>query len=510
MSLALHQKTRVNFVSSCSVLPNSKWQDETETKTSNFLSRWIQKLQDKTQIFMSLQVLKKCVEQYDDPDAKYEQFGFTVFRGLLNYCWPTELPANIVVYCNNKSSECHGCNQHNGTAEKYREPSRAIPVSKKRERLVFDITYMETNKFGKKYIVLGVDAFTKKAWGRALKVRTAAAVTQWLEETFVAPGDGFEIYHTDNGTEFDNAQVLEYITSRGGIWVHSKPRNPKCQGHVESLDKTIKKMIGKQQIYSGEEDWEVVFLAMLDRYNNRMHSTTRMAHNKLDNWPGDRTAIDEKIARRIVKLGKLNASQRDKGHIPWHLEVGMFLMVRDSSWSRGKTQNRVKKLQLRWITTEVTEKLSDETESVQGKDGQKKGDISNWLRPTEVALISGQQADDEYDEYAPANPDSAFPLPITLPREVRPTMAQRPTLALALPPSPVTVAPHKMRAFTLDALKDVEEKRQQDMAQLMEQVTQTQIKSFATKPGCKCQLIAGPATPGLQLYTEGSEGYFPY
>ncbi|PRP87454.1 hypothetical protein PROFUN_00665 [Planoprotostelium fungivorum] len=80
-----------------------------------------------------------------------------------------------------------------------------------------------------------------------------------------------------------------------------------------------------------------------------------------------------------------------------------------------------------------------------------------------VGLISGQQADDEYDEYAPANPDSAFPLPITPPREVRPTMAQRPTLALALPPSPVTVAPHEMRAFTLDALKDVEEKRQQDM-----------------------------------------------
>ena len=92
---------------------------------------------------------------------------------------------------------CHTCDEEQGAG--YRPPMRTISVTKPRERCVIDVTYMELFE-EMKYICLGVDAFTKRAWGKCLATRDAAAIRGWLLEDFVT--ERFEIWGSDNGGEF--------------------------------------------------------------------------------------------------------------------------------------------------------------------------------------------------------------------------------------------------------------------------------------------------------------------
>lgn len=74
--------------------------------------------------------------------------------------------------------------------ETYRPPLKNIIVSKCRKRAVIDITYLKESD-GYKYLVIVVDAFSKKAWARALKNRDAASILKFLQEVF-----GDEVNHS--------------------------------------------------------------------------------------------------------------------------------------------------------------------------------------------------------------------------------------------------------------------------------------------------------------------------
>lgn len=133
----------------------------------------------------------------------------------------------------------------------HRPEQRSIPVHRKNERFVLDVTYMEVYD-GYPYIITGVDAFTKYGWAMASRKKDADSVLKFLNESLKERV--FEIYHSDNGKEFINKKFEEYVEQRQAKivmedgteeeiqsrQVQGRPYHPQCQGHVEKLNHTFK------------------------------------------------------------------------------------------------------------------------------------------------------------------------------------------------------------------------------------------------------------------------------
>jgi hypothetical protein len=82
-----------------------------------------------------------------------------------------------------------------------------------------------------KYIFSAVDHFTKYLRAYPLKKKSAEEVLECLKQL-----PDFEIYHSDNGKEFVNEMVEDYITKEvKAKFVRGMPYKPNVQGAIESI-----------------------------------------------------------------------------------------------------------------------------------------------------------------------------------------------------------------------------------------------------------------------------------
>ena len=88
--------------------------------------------------------------------------------------------------------------------------------------------------------------------------------------------------HTDNGKEFVNKLLTNCLEKRNIKHILGEKYHPQSQGAIESLNKTIKKILNeayKNSMFNGDEEWSLfpIVSDFLDYYNSkRVHSTTMM------------------------------------------------------------------------------------------------------------------------------------------------------------------------------------------------------------------------------------------
>ena len=140
-------------------------------------------------------------------------------------------------------NNCITCIQKNKATFK-REPSGIILTKYPKQRYVMDITELpkEFNKKNKLYLFNIIDHFSKFGMSYIITDKKSETVLQFLKISFEINGYPEEL-GSDNGKEFKNLLIENYLRDNNIKFIHGNPYNPHSQGVVERFHQTIKDLL---------------------------------------------------------------------------------------------------------------------------------------------------------------------------------------------------------------------------------------------------------------------------
>lgn len=137
--------------------------------------------------------------------------------------------------------------------------------------------YVTWNR-GYKYILMVEDIFSRKAWAFPLKTKSGPEVASKFKDLFSSISTPKRL-QVDQGTEFYNTHVKQ-VLDKYGIELFSIYSQTKC-AHVERLNLTIKRKLGKIFTAYNSRNWIDVLDDVMTSYNNRRHRSIGMAPNQV-------------------------------------------------------------------------------------------------------------------------------------------------------------------------------------------------------------------------------------
>jgi hypothetical protein len=124
-----------------------------------------------------------------------------------------------------------------------------------------------------------IDCFSKKAYARVLRNKTATEVARAFQSILKESGTSPKFLHTDRGTEFlaktfqkviENHQIHHYFTHSG-----------MKATLIERFHRTFRNLMSKYLVVNNTLKWPSALPKVLEIYNNRKHRTINMAPNEV-------------------------------------------------------------------------------------------------------------------------------------------------------------------------------------------------------------------------------------
>ena len=181
----------------------------------------------------------------------------------------------------------------------------------------YQMDLMDMNKFSKenfniKFLLSMIDIYTKKAYIFKLynkePVSVLFGINKLLKNKF---GKNPHILQSDNGSEFKNDLVKNYLKKEGIKAIYSTPFSPTSQGVVEKFNGTIKKMIFKYFIMNNTVKYINILDKLIENYNSSWNWSTKQKPNDKKEKT---TKIDEQLQEN-TKKSSIGATRYKKLHI---------------------------------------------------------------------------------------------------------------------------------------------------------------------------------------------------
>ena len=140
---------------------------------------------------------------------------------------------------------------------------------------------LEFQKIKKLYLFYIIDHFSKYGMAYIIDNKEAKTILRYLKLALECDRLPEEI-GSDNGKEFKNILIENYLKENDITFIHGSPYNPHSQGVVERFHQTIKDLL--YSIYAEEklEDNIKGYLeTALKKYNNHIHSTKKFRSNEI-------------------------------------------------------------------------------------------------------------------------------------------------------------------------------------------------------------------------------------
>ena len=240
------------------------------------------------------------------------------------------------------------------------------PVVKKFDRIQIQTHYKEEcwsidlidrsslAKYNKnyKFIFTIIDNHTKFAWAIPLKDKSGKSTTTAFKKLIETSKRKPEKVWSDGGKEFYNKTFLDFL-KQNEIQNYSTHSDLKAV-FVERFNRTLLDLIKEPMYIEGKACWLNHINSALDKYNNRVHTTTRMTPFEASNKPIDPPTF-------------VNKPKQPK------FQVGDYVRVPDKRniYSKGYTTNwnrELFKIQKINPTNPITYTLEDENnEQIAGK-----------------------------------------------------------------------------------------------------------------------------------------------
>ena len=215
---------------------------------------------------------------------------------------------------------------------------------------------------GYHYILVVIDFWSKYVWTVALKNKTGETVVNVIKALPIKPK---EFYTSDDGKEFINKQVQNYLESINIKW-YSVKSEIKCS-IVERVIRTLKTMMETRltaiKSQNLKSTWLDILPDIVNDYNNKIHKTISMspAEARLDKNQDKLKQLYKEIRRVRVRNGSL-------------LKVGDFVRIYsykykfDKSYKGNWTHEIFKIKEVDTKSNPITYVLEDENkETIIGK-----------------------------------------------------------------------------------------------------------------------------------------------
>ena len=203
-----------------------------------------------------------------------------------------------------------------------------------------------------KFIFTIIDNHTKFAWAIPLKDKSGKSTTTAFKKLIETTKRKPEKVWSDRGKEFYNKTFLDFL-KQNEIQIYSTHSDLKAV-YVERFNRTLLDLIKEPMYIEGKACWLNHINSALDKYNNRVHTTTRMTPFESSNKPIDPPTF-------------VNKPKQPK------FQVGDYVRVPDkrNTYSKGYTTNwnrELFKIQKINPTNPITYTLEDENnEQIAGK-----------------------------------------------------------------------------------------------------------------------------------------------
>ena len=203
-----------------------------------------------------------------------------------------------------------------------------------------------------KFIFTIIDNHTKFAWAIPLKDKSGKSTTTAFKKLIETIKRKPEKVWSDRGKEFYNKTFLDFL-KQNEIQIYSTHSDLKAV-FVERFNRTLLDLIKEPMYIEGKACWLNHINSALDKYNNRVHTTTRMTPFEASNKPIDPPTF-------------VNKPKQPK------FQVGDYVRVPDKRniYSKGYTTNwnrELFKIQKINPTNPITYTLEDENnEQIAGK-----------------------------------------------------------------------------------------------------------------------------------------------
>ena len=203
-----------------------------------------------------------------------------------------------------------------------------------------------------KFIFTIIDNHTKFAWAIPLKDKSGKSTTTAFKKLIETSKRKPEEVWSDRGKEFYNKTFLDFL-KQNEIQIYSTHSDLKAV-FVERFNRTLLDLIKEPMYIEGKACWLNHINSALDKYNNRVHTTTCMTPFEASNKPIDPPTF-------------VNKPKQPK------FQVGDYVRVPDKRniYSKGYTTNwnrELFKIQEINPTNPITYTLEDENnEQIAGK-----------------------------------------------------------------------------------------------------------------------------------------------
>ena len=255
-----------------------------------------------------------------------------VRRKLIKHFWMNKMTEKIKAYVDN----CMECNRAKPKREKKTTLGSLEEVTEPFQRVHIDlIGGLNKTRRQNSWILIIVDAFSRFAYLKAIKSKTAIDVARALMEVFLNGKFPSEIF-TDFGKEFMN-NVLKEITTVSGI-KHSTsiPMNPMSNSIAEKQVQFVSNMLRALHL-ENEQDWDDLLNLISFSYNGSYHKA-------LNNTPAYvMYGIDSTITPLSYDINKINdISTSSSGNLRLRVLKMQEIWKNVQQWSRRYKEDYTK------------------------------------------------------------------------------------------------------------------------------------------------------------------------
>ena len=158
-----------------------------------------------------------------------------------------------------------------------------------------DLTFMDnykTQNRGWNVILTCIDINTRYGYAYKSKNKTAKSVLEMLKKFYKdsQKHGGIDIITSDNGSEFLNKQVQNWMNKNDITHYTGEPGQKNILGKIERFNRTLKLRMENHFLASGKTEWYNVLDDLVKNYNNTYHSSIKMKPKH----------VKEKDERRII------------------------------------------------------------------------------------------------------------------------------------------------------------------------------------------------------------------
>lgn len=192
--------------------------------------------------------------------------------------------------------------------------------------LVEMIPYAAVNN-GYKYLLTVIDIFSKKAYARPIKSKTAEAVTSAMESVLNEIDTPPNNVHCDMGKEFLNSK-FKNLMKKCNINLYNTFSHLKAS-IVERFNRTLKTKMWKRFSLNGSYKWIGMLPSLLREYNNTVHRTIKLKPNevKKEHEP----ILLNSVYKNVITVPKHKFNVGD--HVRISKYKGVFTKGYEPNWS---------------------------------------------------------------------------------------------------------------------------------------------------------------------------------